>query len=265
LIKKIISGGQTGADQAALDTAIKWNIPHGGWVPKGRLTEAGRLPDKYNMREMPTESFHSRTEQNVIDSDGSLIISHGPLIDGSKYTKEMALMHNRPFLHIDLNKTEVSKAAEQAYEWILKSKVEILNVAGPKASNDPSIYQAVTHVLTMVFVMDFIDIKFSERQGNLPFKSLSLDKALNMLLASMSLKERCHIANMEKSELNYLNKTLGEYIRKTFGAKSGHEALLEECKAIAGMNEMTDCDMVNIIIYELWKRLRETHVLRVIK
>lgn len=72
VICKIISGGQTGVDRAALDTAIALGIAHGGWIPKGRKTEAGRLPSKYQLREMPTDSYPKRTEQNVIDSDGTL-------------------------------------------------------------------------------------------------------------------------------------------------------------------------------------------------
>lgn len=68
MITKIISGGQTGADRAALDFAIKHTIPHGGWIPKGRKTEEGILPDNYQLREMETTSYSKRTEQNIIDS-----------------------------------------------------------------------------------------------------------------------------------------------------------------------------------------------------
>jgi hypothetical protein len=82
-ITKIISGGQTSADQAVLDVAIKKGIPHGGWIPKVRLTEAGILPEKYQFKEMETGSYPKRTEQNVIDSDGTLIVSHGTLTGGS--------------------------------------------------------------------------------------------------------------------------------------------------------------------------------------
>ena len=73
MLKKIISGGQTGADRAALDVALKFNIPYGGWVPKGRIAEDGPLPRKYQLQEMPTPSYPARTEQNVIDSDGRLL------------------------------------------------------------------------------------------------------------------------------------------------------------------------------------------------
>jgi len=265
LIKKIISGGQTGADQAALDAAIKWNIPYGGWVPRGRLTEAGRLPDKYNMQEMTTDSYPARTEQNVIDSDGSLIISHGPLTDGSKHTKEMALKHNKPCIHIDLNEIDASKAAGQIQEWITKSRIEILNVAGPRASNDPSIYQAVMHVLTIVLIMDFVEINMSKPQKKLPFRPVSLEKAVNILISKISLRERCYIANMDKTELVYLDNTIGEYIRKNFGLKSGHIELIKECRDISGRDEVTDNELSNTLIIELWKKLRETHTLRVIK
>ncbi len=75
MIKKIISGGQTGADQAALDAAMKLDIPHGGWIPRGLITENGPLPDKYQLEEMPTSRYVGRTEENVIDSDGTLIFS----------------------------------------------------------------------------------------------------------------------------------------------------------------------------------------------
>ena len=265
MIKKIISGGQTGADQAALDTAVKWNVPHGGWVPKGRLTEAGRLPDKYNMQEMPTDSYSARTEQNVIDSDGSLIISHGPLTDGSKHTKEMSLKHNKPYLHIDLNEIDSSKAAVQVHEWITRLNIETLNVAGSRSSNDPSIYQAVMHLLTIVLIMDFVEIKMSAPQIKMPSKPVSLDKAVSMILSKMSLRERCYIANMVKSELIYLHITLGEYICKTFGIKSGHDILIQECRDISGRDEITDDEVANVIITELWKKLRETHALRIIK
>ena len=79
MLKKIISGGQTGADQAVLDIVIKLGLPHGGWIPKGRIAEAGPLPDKYRLKEMPTDSYSECIEQNVKDSKGTLIISYGKL------------------------------------------------------------------------------------------------------------------------------------------------------------------------------------------
>lgn len=147
MVKKIISGGQTGVDQAALDVAIKLGISHGGWIPKGRLTENGMLDDQYQLKEMETANYNKRTEQNVIDSDGTLILSHGELTGGSDYTRDMVLRHGRPWLHIDLNKTESFQAARQIRSWITEQEIKVLNVAGPRASKDPVIYRSTTDIL----------------------------------------------------------------------------------------------------------------------
>ena len=87
MIKKIISGGQTGADRAALDVSIKLGIPHCGWVPKGRIAEDGPLSERYLLKEMPTDSYAERTKQNVLDSDGTLIIARGQLTGDSSKIK----------------------------------------------------------------------------------------------------------------------------------------------------------------------------------
>ena len=105
MIKKIISGGQTGADRAALDAAIESGFEHGGWAPKGMKAEDGRIPDKYNLKEMPTSSYPKRTEQNIVDSDGTIIVSHGPLTGGSLLTQNLAIDHHKPCKHIDLSQT----------------------------------------------------------------------------------------------------------------------------------------------------------------
>ena len=123
MIKKIISGGQTGADSPALDVAIKLNIPYGGWVPKGRLAEDGPIPLKYKLQEMPSESYPARTEQNVIDSDGTLIIARGKLTGGSDYTRKMTLKHHKQLLGTDLNLTNYYDTASLIASWIRMQRV----------------------------------------------------------------------------------------------------------------------------------------------
>jgi len=150
MIKKIISGGQTGADQAALDVAIELGISHGGWIPKGRKTERGPLPKKYQLQEMPTDSYPARTEKNVIDSDGTLINSHGEMTGGSDFTREMAQKHNKPWMHVDANEFSVEAAVQFIRAWISGSKIEVLNVAGPRASKDPRIYETTRKILRAV-------------------------------------------------------------------------------------------------------------------
>lgn len=130
----ITSVRQTGANRAALDVAIEGGIPHGGWAPKGRKTEAQPLPDRYQLKGMSTDSYPERTERNVLDSDGTVILSHGKLTRGSAFTQKMTVKHARPFLHIDLNRVNGFKAAENIAKWIAEHGIKVLNVAGPRAS-----------------------------------------------------------------------------------------------------------------------------------
>lgn len=147
LLKKIVSGGQTGADQAALDFALLHNIPHGGWIPKGRLTEDGPLPEKYLLQEMSTDSYPKRTEQNIIDSDGTVIISHGKLTGGSALTMDLAVIYNKPWLHLDMVSVTVPDAVLLLKSWLIDNKINVLNVAGAKMSKDPEIYGVTIKVL----------------------------------------------------------------------------------------------------------------------
>lgn len=145
---RIVSGAQTGVDRAALDIALELGVPCGGWVPKGRLDERGRIPASYpNLRETATAEWNERTEANVRDSDGTLILSRGPLTGGSKYTAEVARLVGRPWLHLDIAELPAEAAVRRAGEWIGAEQVDVLNVAGPRASKDPGLYDLAATVL----------------------------------------------------------------------------------------------------------------------
>lgn len=148
MLRKIISGGQTGVDRAALDVAMRLGIAHGGWVPKGRLAEDGPLPSYYQVEEMPTEEYAARTEKNVLAADGTLIISRGQPTGGTDYTRRMALKHGKQLLHIDLTlNQQPSTAGSLIASWIQMNRIEILNVAGPRESGDPQIYSEAATIL----------------------------------------------------------------------------------------------------------------------
>ena len=142
MLKKIISGGQTGADIAAIDAAIDNDFPYGGWVPKGRRTEAGPLPLTYAVREMDTRGYPKRTEQNILDADGTVICSHGRLSGGSALTRRIAKRQNKPWLHLDLADLSADQAADTLAEWIDRHGIEVLNVAGQSASKNERIHAA---------------------------------------------------------------------------------------------------------------------------
>lgn len=153
-LEKIISGGQTGADRAALDFAIDHGIPYGGCVPKGRKTEDGTLPLKYHLQEMPTSEYSKRTLQNVFDSDGTVIVSHGFLTGGSALTREFAIQHKKHWIHIDMKELSLKEAAERLASWLTEKEINVLNVAGPKAGKDSKIYEAVLRLLKETFLKE---------------------------------------------------------------------------------------------------------------
>ncbi len=148
MIEKIVSGGQTGADRAALDVALAVGLNIGGWVPLGRAAEDGRIPDRYaNLEEASSADPAVRTELNVRDSDATLILSHGPLTGGSALTAELCQRHERPMLHVDLSKCDATETCDEIRSWLTEVTPGVLNVAGPRQGEDPAIYQATRAIL----------------------------------------------------------------------------------------------------------------------
>ena len=274
MITKIISGGQTGAGQAALDVSIKLGISHAGWIPKGRLTEAGNLDDKYKLKEMETSNYNKRTEQNVVDSDGTLIISHGKLTGGSDYTREMALFHNRPWLHIDLNKTNSFQAAGKIKSWIIENDIEVLNIAGPRASKDPLIYQATADILETVFYLDLIDDTLHEsftvtprRQAEMEKENLpqTVEEAADKLLSKLSLRDKTMIANIPEDNLIDLYKSLQDNIQNEVRFWLNNESLMESCRSLSGDKILSEHRASLTIIKTLWDKLQKTNVLKIVR
>ncbi|HEX8737502.1 MAG TPA: putative molybdenum carrier protein [Pyrinomonadaceae bacterium] len=140
-IRRIISGGQTGADRAAFDFALESGIESGGFVPKNRAAEDGRIDEKYpNLIETETENPAERTRLNVISADATLIFSHGELQGGSRLTKEFAEKYRKPFLHVDFSALTIQQAVEKTKIWLDSISGECLNIAGARASEDAEIY-----------------------------------------------------------------------------------------------------------------------------
>ncbi len=150
MIEKIVSGGQTGADRAALDAAMDCGVDCGGWIPKGRKTEDGFLPEKYKLKEMECDKYQARTKKNVVDSDATLIISHGYLNGGSNYTMIVCNKLGKPVMHIDLNIISENRAVDIICKWILDNSINVLNVAGPRLSKDRKIYNRAYKIICSV-------------------------------------------------------------------------------------------------------------------
>ncbi len=133
--RKIVSGGQTGADRGGLDAAMELGIPHGGWCPRGRRAEDGKIPGKYRLKETATADYPARTERNVAHSDGTVVFTFGRPSGGSALTLSLAARHGKPALHVDLSRFAPPEAVLRLREWIEREGVAILNVAGSRESD----------------------------------------------------------------------------------------------------------------------------------
>lgn len=148
-LRKIVSGGQTGVDRAALDVAILLGMPHSGWCPRGRLAEDGRISIHYNLQETESCRYYVRTELNVKDSDGTLILYRRYITSGTALTRRCAIHYRKPLLCIDLSRpSETYRSTIR--EWLDEHQIATLNIAGPRESSVPGIAAEVRSFLLHV-------------------------------------------------------------------------------------------------------------------
>ena len=145
---KIVAGGQTGVDRAALEWALANGIPHGGWCPKGRKAEDGVIPPQFQLRETGSDNYSIRTRRNVRDSGGTVIFSErAELTGGTKETAEFAKEIGKPLLKL-VSSAGIQETATQLNSFLKEHGIVVLNVAGPRASEEPEVSQFVNAVLT---------------------------------------------------------------------------------------------------------------------
>ena len=274
MIKKIISGGQTKTDQAVLDVAIKMGFSHGGWIPKGRMTQAGTLPEKYRLKEMPTDNYYECIEENIKDSKGTLIISYGKLTGDSDYARKMTLKHKRQLLGIDLNQTIAFEAASLIKDWIQLRHIDVLYVMGPSPDIHPDAGKHAAGMVEGALILDLMhasldsninDFAGKDDSEKLAVPPKTVHQAVDILMSKMALKDKVIIANMTNGELVDLNPNLGAYIKNIFRLRSGNDELMESCKIVTKNQKLNEDGACSAIIETLWKRLRTTHKIRVVK
>lgn len=145
---RIISGGQTGVDRAALDTAIELGLEHGGWCPQGRKAEDGIIACRYRLHETADDKYAARTRLNVQDADGTLILYCGSLAGGTQLTAQLAGQLHKPLLLVDLGNPA---PVEEIRAWLSANHIATVNIAGPRESKNPGIYQEARRLLHTLF------------------------------------------------------------------------------------------------------------------
>jgi hypothetical protein len=235
MIEKIISGGQTGADQAALDVALKYNIPYGGWIPKGRKTEAGPLPSRYrHMSVMPSADYRDRTRQNVLDAHGTVILYRDRLMGGSRLTRELAVTQDKPCVAVNLQTHDPFETAVTLQSFVDGHQIQVLNVAGPRASHDPHIYADVKMVLEVLIYLLFLAEETSWPHDlpvpDEPACPDSVEAAVDLVMTDLPLKTRTAVARLDASEIRALYFAWVDMLRFRLGLDRGNPALMRACR-----------------------------------
>jgi hypothetical protein len=274
MIKKIISGSQTAADQAVLDIAMRLGLPHGGWLPRGGMTKTGILPEKYNLKEMPTDNYSECIEQNVKDSKGTLIISYGKPTGDLDYARKVTLNHGNQLLGIDLNQTIPFKASSLVNDWVQLNHIDVLYVIGPTASDHPDSWKHTRHIVEGALSLDLMEAPANsnitgftkeEYLNKFPAPPKTVDEAVDQIIKEMPLKDRVYMASIKKEELQALNLSLSIYIRDKLIKMDIKRELLQSCIAVSGKDDLNEDTAAFIIIEKLWEKLQETHRMRVVK
>lgn len=149
----ILSGGQTGADRAALDAALEAGVPCGGWCPAGRVAEDGTIPEEYPLVELPNADYPERTRANVQDSDGTVIFYFKTPSGGTELTLKYCLNATKPYLLIDASEFATTRAADRIRDFIASHAIKRLNIAGPRASHEPAVYPYVKNAMSIALTL----------------------------------------------------------------------------------------------------------------
>jgi hypothetical protein len=156
-LQKIVSGGQTGADRAALDAALEAGFPCGGCCPPGRTAEDGIIHERYPLMALTQGGYRQRTLRNVLDSDGTAIFYFEEPQGGTELTLAFCIKHKKPYKLIDAEEVSEERAAQMIKRCIEAHAVLVLNVAGPRLSRSPRIYAYTYETIRRLLSVDGIN------------------------------------------------------------------------------------------------------------
>jgi hypothetical protein len=266
IVRRIISGGQSGVERAALDLAIQLGIAHGGWVACGRMVDDGLLPGRYRLNEVAFSGGPSSAEANLEMSDGVLLMARGPLSGDAAAVHDQARRRRHPHLLLDLDRFTRFQSSLLINAWLRAKQVETLFITGPREHEQPSIYRDTMACFraawwTLMMAEPVSGVKQSAPHDDVP---RTLDEAVARLKQTLPLKDQVTIANMRADEITGLRATLGRYVQKQFGLWDGNLELVQSCRQATDRKLLGDEEIAEVIIARLAQELHKTHTLRVL-
>lgn len=264
LFKKIISSGTPGAESAALDVALKLDIPCGAFDAQGLLIDGNRLIQSYKPINKAFQATPSDNHEDLNHSDGTLVFTFGVLTGYLDYLYVHALTHTKPFLHIDFNETTEKNAALRINLWVAEHVPACVHVSGMNLDDDSRIYQAVFDTMYRTLALgrgaSSKTDKASATQNAIP---KTLKEAVAILIDEIAIKDSVRIAGMTPSQVTMLNIGLGRYIRNRSGLWAGNKALMTSCARAAGLDAIHEDQASAIIIKMLAATLSKSHRIRI--
>lgn len=266
MITKIISSGQGGIEKAALDLALKMEIPHEGWTNDTGTQDLGR---KRSLSILKSKDQNAYIEKNIEMADGTLALFRKKT-PSSVFTllKKTTKRLNKPLLMIDLTKCAKFECSLNINRWLTDENIRTLYVSGEHVSEDSDTYQDVMDILESTLYLGQIEQSkpVAANFSDMPFDApKNIENAVSCLIEKLPLKQKVLVANMTFVELPALNITIGKYIRENFGIWTGNTELLESCREAAKNKDLTVENVSAVIIQALWEKLKETHRLRLVK
>ena len=264
MLQKMISSGRMGSERAALDVALEMGIPHGGSVP---AEAAGELRPFVGLTPLSGAKSVHCLEKNVVDSDGTLMITFGKPEGDTDMARRFSLQHGRQLLHIDAALTASAAAAELIRSWIEIYRISVVHVTGVDARDPDGLYAAAVPIL--VFAVEAVRRKPARPAQEYPLaphnRPVTLQQAVQRLTTEMSLRDKALMANTEDDGIGPLFEPMIRSVIVRFGISAGNELLVESCRSAVKKADMGPEEAAAAILRTLWKSLRDTHRIRIVK
>ncbi len=274
MIQKIISSGGPGAGRGAIDAAVALDIPFGGKMSDGFSVEDFHPDDAPGLAEIMIDQKGDYIKENIMASDGTLVIINGVLSGESDVARRETLKRQKSCLLVDLGSTGSFQASQLVHEWLETQDINILYVVGASASESRKIQKTVQHMIEATYYLCLIESNMiSPSQWQYPYENIdttsTVEEAIGDIVAAMPLKDRVTVANYSEPELEKLWPSLGTYIQRKLSERLHpmltHDSVPNSETTPDAETSKNEQELIMLMIRKIWKTLQKTHKLRLVK